>query len=109
MQELGNGLHLGLLHAARGQSVGADADSTWSGGRLVSRDRVLVECDVSQVADLLNLGTGQAKRAQIPKDKVVLGPIGLQFVVVGQEAFGNGLYVRQPRISLYILVYGSLD
>jgi hypothetical protein len=45
---------------------------------------------VSGVTDLLNLGTGQTERSEIPKNKVVLCSVGLESVTVLEEDLGHG-------------------
>lgn len=91
VEEVGDDLHLGLLHRARGEGVHADAHATGHGRRLVALDRVLVECDVCEVADLLDLGTGEAERAEVPEDEVVVGATSLELVRVRVEDLGDGL------------------
>lgn len=60
MQERSDGLHLGLLHGSRSQSGKTDSDTTGNLGRGVTGDGVLVDRDVTFVADLFDLRTGQA-------------------------------------------------
>lgn len=100
MEELGDNLHLGLLHAPRGEGVGSNTNSTGNHGRLVTGNRVLVEGDVSEVADLLNLRSREAKGAEIPKDEVVVRTVSLELVVVRGENLGNGLEEERAKISL---------
>jgi len=91
VQELGDNLHLGLLHTPRSEGVGTDTASTGDHGRLVAGNRVLVESDVSEVADLLNLGSREAEGTEIPQDEVVVRTVGLKLVVVRDEDLGDGL------------------
>lgn len=57
-------------------------------------DTDLVEGDVAQVADLLDLATGQLERAQVPKVKVVVGAVGLELVSVLDKNF-----TESPRVG----------
>lgn len=52
-----------------------------------------VDGDTNDVAELLELATSQAERAEIPKDKVVLSARGLQLVVESNELLTKGLSV----------------
>lgn len=49
--------------------------------RTVSSNSVLVDGDVSKVADLLNLGSSKTKRSEVPEDEVVVRSTGLELVV----------------------------
>lgn len=94
MEEVGDLLHLGLLHATTGKRVGADANSTRDGSALIALNGVLVEGDVREVADLLNLGAGEAEGTEIPEDEVVVRARGLELVVVREEGLGDRLRVE---------------
>lgn len=93
MKEVGDLLHLGLLHATTREGVGADTNSTGNGSALVALDGVLVEGNVREVADLLNLGAGEAERAEIPEHEVVVRARRLELVVVREEGLGDRLWV----------------
>jgi hypothetical protein len=109
VQELGDLLDIRLDHGSGGQSRGTDTDTTGderrrcvvsehartndTRQRTVTGNGVLVEGDVSGVTDLLDLGTGQTKRAEIPEDQVVLCTVGLQLVTVLEEDLGHGIGV----------------
>lgn len=94
MQEAGDNLHVGLLHGPRGEGAGSNPDSSGDGGALVSDNGVLVEGDVGDVADLLDLGSGEAEGTEIPEDEVVVRTGSLELVVVREEDLGDGLVGR---------------
>jgi hypothetical protein len=52
VEEVGNLNHLGFLHRSGSESIGSDTDTSGDDSRLVTGDRVLVEGDFSEVADL---------------------------------------------------------
>lgn len=66
----------------------------------VSGNGVLVEGDVSGVTDLLDLGSGKAKRSEIPEDQVVLGTVGLELVAVLKEDLGHGVGVGSDLLGV---------
>ena len=49
-----------------------------------------VDGDTHEIADLLNLGTSQTERAEIPKDKVVISATSLELVAVSNELRSEG-------------------
>jgi hypothetical protein len=66
----------------------------------VSSNGVLVEGNVSGVTDLLNLGSGETKRSEIPEDQVVLGTVGLELVAVLEEDLGHGVGVGSDLLGV---------
>lgn len=90
MEEVGNLLHLGFLHGSGSQGGETDSDTTGNLGGSVTGDGVLVDGDVGLVTDLLDLGTSQTQRSQIPKDQMVVGTISLELVVVTEKNLGDG-------------------
>lgn len=95
VKEIGHNLHLGLEHTPTRQRVGTDTHSTGYRRTLVTRDGVLVEGDMSEIANLLNLGSGQAERSEIPQDEMVIRSRSLQLVVVREQDFGDRLGVGE--------------
>ena len=59
---------------------------------------------MGQVADLLDLGTSEAKRTEIPEDNVVVGSLGLELVIVLHE--GGGELARVGNDSGSVLLEG---
>jgi hypothetical protein len=45
---------------------------------------------VRKITDLLNLGTGEAKRAEVPENKVVVGTVSLELVALRGELGSDG-------------------
>ena len=63
---------MGVVHATGGQGRGANAHGARRQSGPIAKDGILVQRDVDSVADLLHLGAGQAVRAQVPQDQVVV-------------------------------------
>lgn len=89
-----------LVHGSRSQSGGADSDTTWHKGGCVTGNGVLVQGDVSGVTDLLDLGSGQTDRSEIPEDQVVLSSVGLELVAVLEENLGHGIGIGSDLLGV---------
>lgn len=77
----------------------------------VTSNGVLVNGDVSEIADLLNLGSSETQRPEVPKDEVVVGATGLELVVrsVLEDRRGKGLGVLDDLGSVGLELWrGSL-
>jgi hypothetical protein len=59
------------------------------------------------LAHLLDLGTGETKRSEIPEDKVVLGTGSAKLVVVLHELGGDSLGVLDDLGSIFLEGGGS--
>jgi hypothetical protein len=90
VQKVGDNVHVLLGHRSAGQGGQTDSDTTGDLGRSVTRDGVLVDGDVALVADLLDLGSGQAEGSEVPEDQVVVGTVSLELVVMAREDLGDG-------------------
>lgn len=90
VEELGNLLHILLLHRSGSQGRGTNSDTTGHEGRSVTGDGILVEGDVSSITNLLNLGAGQTNRPEVPEDQVVLSTVSLEPVTVLEQDGSHG-------------------
>jgi hypothetical protein len=54
----------------------------------------LVECDVAQVADLLDLGSSQTERANVPQSQMVVRAVSLKLVSLSKTQQGLGECLR---------------
>mmetsp|Transcript_17746 Transcript_17746/g.58389 ORF Transcript_17746/g.58389 Transcript_17746/m.58389 type:complete len:251 (+) Transcript_17746:4939-5691(+) len=97
-----------LEEAAGGQGRGADADTSRHQGAGVASNGVLVESDGRQLEDLLGLGPGEAVRAKVEEDEMVLSAVGDQSVSVLHEALGHGLSVLADLLGV-VLELGGVD
>ena len=52
------------------------------------------------VTDLLDLGSGQTQRTQVPEDQVVVGTISLELVFVAGQDLGDGSSVGNDLLSV---------
>ena len=95
MQEIGDDFHVLFDHTSGSERVGTDSNSSGDGSTLVSGNGILVEGDVSEIADLLNLGSGQSERSEIPEDEMVVGSGSLKLVVVREEDLGDSFGVGE--------------
>lgn len=93
-------LNVLLVHGSRSQSGGTDSDTTWHKGGCVTGNGVLVQGDVGGITDLLDLGSGQTDRSEIPEDQVVLSSIGLELVAVLEEDLGHGICVGSDLLGV---------
>lgn len=90
VEELGNLLHILLLHRSGSQRRSTNSDTTGHEGRSVTGDGILVEGDVSSITNLLDLGAGQTNRPEVPEDQVVLSTVSLEPVTVLEQDGSHG-------------------
>jgi hypothetical protein len=84
---------VGLAEATGGHGWGADSDTTWDEGGLVTWDRVFVEGDVDEVADGLDTGAVDALVLEVDEDHVGVSAVRDEGVVELLEGDLQGLGV----------------
>ncbi len=100
VQELRDDLHVLLAHVARRQCGRAEADAPRHLRGRVAGHRVLVDRDADEVAELLELRAGEAERAQVPEDEVVVRARGLELVAALDELLAEGGRVRDDLLGV---------
>jgi hypothetical protein len=76
-----NTLEVGFTQSTAGHSGSANADTAWGEGGLVTRDGVLVACNVDLFKDGLNSGTIKGKWTQVKEDHVAVGSVGYELMI----------------------------
>ncbi|ETV97106.1 hypothetical protein H310_09915 [Aphanomyces invadans] len=89
VEEFGHTHKIGFLETTRSQGGRADANTTGRDGAAVTQDRVLVERDTSDIAELFHLRTGDTSGAQVPQEQVVVGATSREDVPLVRQRFGQ--------------------
>lgn len=100
VQELRDDLHVLLTHVARRERGRAETDAAGHLRGRVAGHGVLVDRDPDEIAELFELGAGEAERAKVPEDEVVVRAGGLELVTAGNELLAEGRGVRDDLLSV---------
>mmetsp|Transcript_123039 Transcript_123039/g.348740 ORF Transcript_123039/g.348740 Transcript_123039/m.348740 type:complete len:218 (+) Transcript_123039:126-779(+) len=79
---------------------GPDAHAARRQGGDVAGHRVAVQRDGHPLADLLQLGPGQAVRAHVPQDEVVVGPVAGELVPLLLQGVRQRLRARHDHLGV---------
>mmetsp|Transcript_37532 Transcript_37532/g.52100 ORF Transcript_37532/g.52100 Transcript_37532/m.52100 type:complete len:203 (+) Transcript_37532:287-895(+) len=98
MKEFGNFLKISFSQPPRGHGRRSDTHAARCQGRGISKDRILIESDVAQLAHFLHLVARDCQRAQIPKHQMVVSPASHHLV-----SFTHQVCCQCHHIGLHLL------
>ena len=107
VQELGNLLNILLLEVPAGNSRCTKTDTTGSLRASIARDCVLVDGNAQEIADLLDLGAGEAEGPQVPENEMVVRSVGLELVTLLNEGVAESLGVGDDLLGVCLELGGS--